>query len=295
MLRDTGLSHRFQLPDGRRLGYVQYGADRGEPFFYFHGMPGSRYECRILHASALALGLRIYAVDRPGYGLSDGLEHRTLIDWPHDVTTLADGLGIETFGIIAVSGGGPYALACAHEIPERIRSIGIVGGLGPVNTPALRHAMSGLARFGFVLARTWPMALQGLYGVPLSLLSKIRPALAIRLLAQSLGGADKPVLLRDDVLGFLSENLREAFCQGASAPLQDILLYQSCWGFELGDIHKHIHLWHGNADRVVPCSHSEFVHAQLADAELSILPGEGHFSLPVLYAREILTRLREVA
>ena len=295
MLRDTSLSHRFQLPDGRRLGYAQYGAEQGEPFFYFHGMPGSRYEGRILHASAIALGLRIYAVDRPGYGLSDYLEHRTLTAWPHDVTALADGLGIETFGIIGVSGGGPYALACAHEIPERIRSTGIIGGLGPVNKPALRNAMTWLARFGFMLERTWPMALQGLYGMPLSLLSKIRPALAIRLLAQSLGGADQPVLLRDDVLGPLAENLREAFCQGADAPLQDIHLYQSSWGFELAGIRKHIHLWHGNADRVVPCSHSEFVHAQLADAELSILPNEGHFSLPVLYAKKILSCLREVA
>ncbi len=295
MLREDGLSHRFLLPDGRRLGYALYGARQGEPFFYFHGMPGSRVECRLLHASALDLGVRIYAVDRPGYGLSDAVAHRTLTDWPRDVSALADGLGIETFGIIGVSGGGPYALACAHEIPARIRSTGIIGGLGPVNLPSLRHSMTWLARFGFVLERTWPLALHGLYGVPLGLLSKQQPALAIRLLAQSLGGPDKPVLLRSDLLGLFAENLREAFCQGDSAPLQDIHLYQSAWGFKLRGIQKHIHLWHGTADRVVPCSHSEFVQAQLADAELSRLPGEGHFSLPVLHAREILGCLRDAA
>jgi len=290
-MRSTNTTLSFQLPDGRQLGYAQYGAHDGKPLFYFHGMPGSRHECQVLHVSARALGLCIYAVDRPGYGQSGCLGHRSLTDWPNDVTTLADGLGIETFGIIGMSGGGPYALACAHEIPERIRSIGIIGGLGPVYNPALCHEMPWLARSGFFLARKSPSALQGLYGKPLSVLSKIHPSLALRLFAHSLGGADKPVLLRDDILGILSESLREAFRQGSSASMQDILIYQAPWGFELANIRKRIHLWHGDADRIVPCSHSEFVHSQVADSELCIVPGEGHFSLPILHAEEILTTL----
>jgi len=287
----THTSLSFQLPDGRQLGYAQYGARAGDPFFYFHGVPGSRLECQILHASAEALDLCFYALDRPGYGLSDLLENRSLTNWPNDVIALADALGIDTFGIIGMSGGGPYALACAHEIPERIKSIGIVCGLGPVYQPALRNEMRWLARSGFYLAKSTPALLRNLYGKPLSALSNTHPDIALRLLAYFNGGADKPVLLRGDILGLLSESLRESFRQGPFASAQDVAIYQTHWGFELANIRKHIHLWHGSADRIVPCGHSDFVHSQLADSELSIIPNEGHFSLPILHAEEILTTL----
>ena len=281
----------IQLPDGRQLGYAQYGSGHGRPFFYFHGMPGSRYECGMLHASAKALNVCIYAVDRPGYGLSGELDNRSLTHWPNDIVALADALGLETFGIIAVSGGGPYALACAHEIPERISSMGIVCGLGPVYEPALLSEMRWLARSGFYLAKRSPALLRRLYGQPLSGLSRRHPALALRLLAYGIGGADKPVLLRGDILELLSSSLQESFSQGPLSAVQDVVIYQAPWGFSLTNIRIPVHLWHGNADHIVPCCHSEFVHSQLAGSALVIVPNEGHFSLPVLHATSIMTTL----
>jgi len=287
--KQTALTHR--LADGRQLGYAQYGRGNGRPFFYFHGLPGARYECSMLHDSANALNVCIYAVDRPGYGLSDRLENRSLCDWPGDVEALADALGIAEFGILGVSGGGPYALACARVLEERISAAGIVCGLGPVYEPDLHSAMRWLARSGFYLAGHAPAVLRTVYGQPLSWLAHTYPALAFRLLAYAGGGADRPVLLRSDILAILSANLREAFRQGPFAAVQDVILYRQPWDFELADIGMHIHLWHGDADPVVPCCHSEFVHSGLTDSTLDILPGEGHFSLPVLYARPILDTL----
>jgi pimeloyl-ACP methyl ester carboxylesterase len=290
-MREDKTSLTFQLPDGRRLGYAQYGPADGDPFFYFHGMPGSRYEARLIESSAKASGLCIYAVDRPGYGLSDFLPGRLLTQWANDIVCLAKALSVEKFGIIAVSGGGPYALACAHEIPERIGRMGIVCGLGPVYEPALRKEMHWVARSGFFLARHSPGLLRLLYGKPMEMLSGKHPDLALRLLAASQCEADKRVLLREDIRHVLSDVLQEAFRQGPSAAAQDVVIYQRNWGFELGNITKQIHLWHGDADRIVPCSHSRYVHSRLPDAELSILPDEGHFSLPIVHAQAILTTL----
>ncbi len=59
------------LGDGRRLGYAYYGRPDGEPVFYFHGHPGSRLEARFAAQAAAGTGLRVIALDRPGYGLSD--------------------------------------------------------------------------------------------------------------------------------------------------------------------------------------------------------------------------------
>jgi pimeloyl-ACP methyl ester carboxylesterase len=40
-------------------------------------------------------------------------------------------LAIERFAVAGFSGGGPYALACAYKIPERLTACGIVAGIAP--------------------------------------------------------------------------------------------------------------------------------------------------------------------
>ncbi len=279
------------LPDGRRLGYAHYGARHGTTFFYFHGLPGSRREARLLHAAAEARGIRVVAVDRPGYGRSDPLPGRSLYDWPDDVAALADALGLARFGVIGVSGGGPYALACAHALPERVIVTGVVCGLGPVAEPALRRAMRWPARLVFALAAIYPPLLNALAGTPLAQLAHRRPASLLRLAARFNGGPDREVLLREDVLGILSDSLREAFLQGPAGAVQDTLLYRRPWGFDPGAITGRVIFWHGEADRIVPCLHSAYLQARMRQPERILVPDEGHFSLPIRHAPAILSRL----
>jgi pimeloyl-ACP methyl ester carboxylesterase len=66
-------------------------------------------------------------------GLSDYKKDRTILDWPDDVVELADALGIDKFPIEGISGGGPYAAACAYKIPDRLTACGIISGLGPMD------------------------------------------------------------------------------------------------------------------------------------------------------------------
>ncbi|KAJ0310688.1 hypothetical protein Brms1b_008641 [Colletotrichum noveboracense] len=120
------------LPDGRKLGYSQYGLSTGKPIFYCHGLPGSRVEAGHLHEAALETGARIIATDRPGMGLSTFLPGRTLLDHPKDLEHLASHLKINEYGVMGVSGGGPYALACARAMPrDNLKAVAIVCGIGP--------------------------------------------------------------------------------------------------------------------------------------------------------------------
>jgi pimeloyl-ACP methyl ester carboxylesterase len=66
------IKQTFQLPDGRTIGFAEYGAEQGKPLFYFHGWPSSRVEFNGFKGDELArrLNLHIIAVDRPGFGLS---------------------------------------------------------------------------------------------------------------------------------------------------------------------------------------------------------------------------------
>jgi len=129
-LRSSPPNGRILLSDGRRLSFQESGSADGHPVLYFHGFPGSRLEAGFADPAAKRHSLRIIGVDRPGFGLSDFQPGRRLIDWPHDVTQLADALNIKRFAVLGVSGGGPYAAVCAFKIPSRLTVAGIGGRIG---------------------------------------------------------------------------------------------------------------------------------------------------------------------
>jgi pimeloyl-ACP methyl ester carboxylesterase len=96
-----------QLSDGRQVGYQEYGDREGRPVFFFHGWIGSRLDFGPNDDIARELGMRVIAVDRPGCGSSDFQQDRRLLDWPDDVSEVADALGFEQFAICGHSFGGP--------------------------------------------------------------------------------------------------------------------------------------------------------------------------------------------
>ena len=114
------------LPNGRALCYAVTGDPAGPPVFYFHGWPASRLEA----ALAGDVPVRLIAVDRPGFGGSAPQPGRRLLDWPADVAALAQHLGIETFHVVGVSGGGPFAVACAAVL-EQVAGAALISPLPP--------------------------------------------------------------------------------------------------------------------------------------------------------------------
>lgn len=276
------------LPNSRRLGYACYGADNGKPLFYFHGLPGSRYECQLIAPAARALGVTVVAPDRPGYGLTPLHPDRSLKGWTQDVAYLADHLDIGSFGVIGVSGGAPCALACAHEMPSRVSAIGLVAGLGPMEVGSLRRAMRPGARLGFRCASQMPWLLNASVGPPVALLSRWRPDLLIRLLAALNARPDRAILLDPALFPAFTFGIRECFRQGLTGSIEDLRLFGRPWGFRLEDIRQPAWLWHGTLDYIVPLAHSEYMRSRLAQASIEIVPEEGHFSLPIRHVRHII-------
>lgn len=287
----TDPSDVLHLPDGRRIGVQRYGAREGRAFFYFHGTPGSRFEAALVDSAAAEYGVTLYSVERPGYGLSDPCPTRTLYDWPLDIAALADAMALPRFGVIGVSGGGPYALACAHRIAHRLDSVGVVCGLGPVYRRSLAARLSVYERTAFFLERNHPALFSLLYASPLALLAIRAPHTLVRLLAMHCGGEDRRVLSQRWVLEGIAKSLPQAFAQGAGAATRDLHLYQRPWGFELAHVEHPVFLWHGSADPVVPLAHTVYMDSVLPRSTFIPVADAGHFSLPVLQAREILSTL----
>ena len=127
-------SQTIMLDDVRTLGFAEYGPTDGYPVFDLHGLPGSRYEGKLFGTAAIEHNARIITIDRPGVGLGSRQLGRTLLDHAKDVQVVAKHLDIQKFSVMGVSGGGPYALACAYALPpSQLRSIAVVAGCAMYN------------------------------------------------------------------------------------------------------------------------------------------------------------------
>ena len=126
------LEGTIALADGRRLGFAEYGDPTGPLVLWFHGTPGARRQVPLIgRRAAEELGLRLVCLERPGVGDSTDHTYAHMRDWAPDVAQVADRLGHERFMVVGLSGGGPYALACAHELPSRVVAAGLLGPVVP--------------------------------------------------------------------------------------------------------------------------------------------------------------------
>jgi len=280
----------LRLEDGRLLGYATYGDPSGRPVFYFHGFPGSRLEAHLADGVAARLGMRLIALDRPGFGLSDFKPRRTISEWPDDVVNVADALDIDRFAIIGVSGGGPYAAACALKIPERLTAAAIVSGLGPLDTPNGTERMIRDNHLFFFLGRRLPW-LAKIFLRATAYRLRGNPAGVFERIIGGLPDADKVVLARPEVKTIIRNNIVEAFRCGSSGAACELLLYTRPWGFLLKDISLRVDLWHGEEDRSVPSTMGRYQARTIPKCRANFYPGEGHFSLAINHMEKILSGL----
>lgn len=274
------------LGDDRTLGYAEYGDPEGTPGFYFHGHPGSRLEAQLAHRAALERGIRIIALDRPGYGRSQFQPGRRILDWPADVAEAADHLCIGQASVLGASGGGPYALACGYAQPERFTKVGLVSGVGPYNAPHATDGMRWQNRVGFQYGARLPFLARL---VMWSMARQVRrsPQHTVEAVAQAMSGADAQAAARPEVREMLAGVLTEAFRQGYEGAALDVVLLGRPWGFNLRGVTVPVLLWQGELDVLVPPAMGRYQAARLPSCRARFLPGEGHL-LVIEHMAEIL-------
>jgi pimeloyl-ACP methyl ester carboxylesterase len=272
------VDHRIVLPDGRRLAVTEHGDPGGSPVIFQHGFPGSRKDASWIHAEAALRGVRIVALDRPGYGGSDPRPGRSLLDWPADVAFAANVLGIDRFTVLGVSGGGPYACACAHRLGERVERLLLICAMGPTDDPAVLRRMFAPNRIGLMLTRRVPWLPIPVFRLLAPVLRRHPEAVADRL-ASRLPECDREFFRRNDSRGVFVATLREAFRRGHHGAAADARVYASPWGFDPGRIRVPVRLWHGEADTIVPPEIGRALASRIPACDARFVAGEGHFSI----------------
>jgi pimeloyl-ACP methyl ester carboxylesterase len=279
-------------PGGRRLCFAEYGDPAGEPLMYFHGWPSSRLQGRILDAEAKRLGLRIVSPDRPGLGRSDFAGKRSLAEWPETVAGLADHVGAETFRVLGVSGGGPYALACAAWLPERARRVSVVCGAPPLAEFPDRSDLLWAYRWLLRLRKRAPWLMEAVMAGSrkISRLPVDRPPLTW--LLRTIPEVDRRAVESAGGYEAFFSSFREGVRQGGEGAVADADVYLDPWELDFTSIRVPVVFWHGGLDRNIPIRMAREVAARVPGAETRWIDDEGHYSLPLNQMREILEDLR---
>lgn len=276
------------LPDGRKLGFAEFGVPHGKPVLWLHGTPGARRQIPPeARAAAQIRGVRLIGIDRPGVGDSTAHLYPSFDAWAADVAVLADSLGFERFGLVGLSGGGPYVLACAHALPERVVAGAVLGGVAPARGP--EAAPGGLVRLAAHLKPLLRIMHEPIGIILTALVWVLRPASsqAFNLFARVSPPGDRAVFTRPEMKAFFLDDLMNGSRWGLRAPVYDLLLFSRPWGFRLRDIRVPIRFWHGDSDHLVPLAHAHHQAKLVPDSRLFVRHGESHLG-SLAAAEEIL-------
>jgi pimeloyl-ACP methyl ester carboxylesterase len=276
--------------DGRKLGFAEFGSPGGRPIVWLHGTPGARRQLpQAARLAALADGVRLIGIDRPGTGYSTDHLYDSILDFVEDLRIVFDALALDRAAVIGLSGGGPYALAAGYALADRVPVVGVLGGVAP--THGDDAATGGLVGFADRFAPLLPVVRVPLGTMLTVVIQALRPVglQALALYARISPPGDQVVFADPDIQEMFLDDLTGRR-QPLRAPANDIVLFTRPWGFSVRDIRVPVKWWHGDADNIVPLSHGRLMVKLLPDAELFIRPGESHLG-GFAAAQEVLKTL----
>ena len=278
--------------NGDRVAFSEYGDATGEPVLFCHGWPSSGMMAELTDEAARELRLRIISPDRPGIYGSTLAPGRAVLDWPPLVHELADFLELTRFGVLAISGGAPYAYASAWAMPERVRAIAVVSGAPHI--AELENQAGLLALYRWLLranAQLPPQISRWGFRAARPFLSLRPPRRSRPWILRLLQNCDAECLRDERAFEACFESQRRAWETSAEGVLADAELYARPWGFSLRELRVPVRLWHGDRDRSFSVELAKATAAQIPNCRLRVIENAGHYSTPIRHMREILADL----
>jgi len=242
------------------------------PVFAFHGMGSSRLTWLGPRPLAeVCPGVRLIAVDRPGYGGSSpppfGYSYSAFV---RDLAELADHLRLPRFCVAGHSSGGPYALAAAAELPGRVASAAAISSDAPYSHPQAPLELRQADPF----SDRATLSSMGLYGRDV---------------------ADFAEAMRSSSLKTHNPVKAHAWKSGVDGWICDFSLERLPWSFVLEDIPlgPRLSIWVGGEDIEAIIIGAPFLQQLVSGAQLRVVPGGDHgFKSRPEHLAAILNELR---
>ena len=277
---------------GRTVAVRQAGDPGGKPVVFFHGTPSCRLDAAFADDLCAELGVRMVSFDRPGYGESPAAPF-SLSSIARDTASLADALDVERFATLGQSGGGPFSLASAAVLGDRITRAGVAAGPAPyLEMPGLVDTLDDDDRKALALLPDQEAAAAhfALGFEPFRQLAHASDAEILAGFKQMLSPHDGEVLDRPGLGGSLAAAMRHAMPHGTSGAGWDNVSWVGPWDVDLDAIRQPVHLWYGGADPLTPPDAGDWLDRRLPTATLVLRPGDGHTGV-MEHAREVLETL----
>jgi pimeloyl-ACP methyl ester carboxylesterase len=278
----TAAQWSIERPGGRRVAVRNLTPDapKDAPLVLLcHAAPGSA-EFDPDPAVTAAAGVRLVALDRPGYGGSDPAQgFATVASAADDAAAVLDKLG--PAGAVGWSGGGRVALALAARRPD------LVGRVAVVATPAPDEEVPWVPdehRAGIEALRGLPA--DAAHAALAAALGPAVPPAEVRLDLVGVSSADASTLERPGVRDRLLRMLDAAFAQGTAGVVADLAGYTlQPWGFSPEQVRAEVLLCYGAGDPLVPPPHAEWWRGRLPSARLEVVADVGHLVVVPAWAR----------
>lgn len=138
IIRIPGCESKYiRQSNGARAHYMVAGPEDGQPVVLLHGgLPGSSGAAgwRFMMPALAEKGFRVYAPDRPGFGLSDPRQEyrpvRGHMSWVEFVKDFTEAIGLSRFQIAGNSQGAQCAAYFTVAYPERVERLAMIATSG---------------------------------------------------------------------------------------------------------------------------------------------------------------------
>lgn len=275
-------TQEIRARDGRTLCVRVADGEPDRSVLMMHGSPGSGVLYDGWIEDAAARGIRLVSYDRPGYGGSSPHPGRTVADCASDVTAIADALGMDRFGVWGWSGGGPYALACAALLSDRVLAAAVLASAAPWDADGLNF-FAGMGQGNVDDVKLY-------FSDPDTARAKNvedRDAVLATTLAQqqemlsTLLSETDAAVLSGEFAAWLLRTEQTGLGPGDEGWWDDQAAQFAPWGFAPAAVTAPVKIWHGRHDRFVPIDHGRWLADHVAGADSELSDTDGHLTLVI--------------
>ncbi|KAF0693900.1 Aste57867_15174 [Aphanomyces stellatus] len=277
-------NRRLTLQCGRQVSYAEVGDPRGFPVICLLGMRGHRYHSYLYNNLAHNHSIRLFCIDRPGYGLSDHVASSSLphpIAFVYIVEQFLTFLRIERFGLMAQSAGCIYALAIAAQpslATRLVQPIMLVAPWVGIDNPGTLGLLKVAAFCPTALISAGIKLMD--VSTDLSCLSA-SPNYILAAMSTRKDHAYAHFYAPADETPVPFHEFQQRVQAEPNNVLQDaILCLGKCrTGFRFDQVDVHVHVFHGRKDSLVPLRAAQEFVAKLPHADLDVIEDGNHMIL----------------
>ena len=273
---ETPRQQLMKLSDGRRLAYRSYGPITGRPILYFHEGAGSSLLMPDNWTHCGTDNIRILAVERPGFGLSDPAPAYSFDGVARDMVEFLDTLTLDRVALVGIISGASFALATAARLGSRATRVVLCSGRPPVRPEAENEGTSFLFRQFRGRMSSHPWLVDTFYTI---LRARLSHAVARRMIRNSATlSADDLAFIdrRPDVVDFVAAYVAESLAVSARGVADELRCFAREDGCNVSGLTCPVIAYHGDRDALVPLDDLRAFLTRLPNAEVRIQPGAGH-------------------